>query len=102
MVTYGTGQVGGRPAFGVNWPGVGCFNQIDAVTNNFQVLIISEPTGFKIEFNYDSITWDSGQASGGRQCLGGVSARAGYTSGRGSPGRDRRVRPERRVPRLQP
>ncbi len=88
VVTYGNGSVNGHAAFGVNWLGVGCFNDISSVANYFQVLLINRsdlgPNAFDIEFNYGPITWDSGQASGGNgQCLDGTAARAGYTSGFG-------------------
>jgi len=87
-VTYGYGTVGGHPAFGVDYENVGCYDQIDSVTDTFQVVLIDRPdlgTGnWQIEFNYGPLTWDSGQASGGdSQCLGGSPARAGYTSGVG-------------------
>ena len=69
VVTYGNGSVNGHAAFGVNWLGVGCFNDISSVANYFQVLLINRsdlgPNAFDIEFNYGPITWDSGQASGG-------------------------------------
>ena len=90
-VTYGNGNVNGHQAFGVNWPSVGCYNQIDSVHNTFQLLLINRSDigagDFDIEFNYNSIQWDSGQASGGNtQCLGGTAARAGYASGSGATG----------------
>ena len=89
VVTYGYGTVGGHMAFGANWLGVGCFSQNSSVANYFQVLLISRPDvgygDFDIEFNYGPITWDSGQASSGNgQCLGGIAARVGYTSGFGT------------------
>ena len=88
VVTYGSGTVELNKAFGVNWPGVGCYAERDATTNTFQVLLISRSdigTGdFDIEFNYGPIEWESGQASGGNEsCLEGVPARAGYASGTG-------------------
>ena len=36
-----------------------------------------------IEFNYDQILWETGDASGGTNGLGGNSARAGYAYGEG-------------------
>jgi hypothetical protein len=36
---------------------------------------------FDLEFNYDSVQWETGGASGGTNGLGGFSARAGYTNG---------------------
>ncbi len=86
LVTYGNGTVDGHTAFGVNWPGVDCFVTAGGGLNYFQLLIIDRsdiaPGDFDIEFNYNSISWDSGQASGGNaSCLGGTSAAVGYTNG---------------------
>ena len=39
---------------------------------------------FDIYFNYDRIEWEAGDASGGSNGLGGISARAGYSNGSGS------------------
>jgi len=90
-VTYGNGTVDGHQAFGVNWPAVGCYNENDSVHDTFQLILINRSDigagDFDIEFNYDSIQWDSGQASGGdSQCLNGTAARAGYASGSGATG----------------
>lgn len=42
---------------------------------------------FDIEFNYNSIQWETGQASGGSVvCQGGASARVGFSNGSGIPG----------------
>jgi hypothetical protein len=90
-VTYGTNFVNGLPAFGVTWPGVGCFNENTSVTNFFQMLLIDRAdTGvgnFDIEFNYNSIQWETGEASGGNAaCQGGAAARVGFSNGSGTPG----------------
>lgn len=90
-VTYGQGTVDGRPAFGVNWPGVGCFNRNVSVLNFFQMRLIDRSDlgagDFDIVFGYDSIQWETGQASGGNLvCQGGASARVGYSNGTGNPG----------------
>ena len=86
VLTYGTATVGNRPAFGVTWPSVGCFNQIVSVLNTFQVVLIDRSDvgqgDFDIEFNYDQIQWEAGTASGGSSgCLEGTSARVGYSNG---------------------
>ncbi len=86
IVTYGSGTVDGHPAFGINWPAVGCFDAIDSVTNTFQLILIDRSDvaagDFDIEFNYDQIQWESGTSSGGdASCLGGSSARVGYSDG---------------------
>lgn len=90
-VRYGTGTVDGRPAFGVTWPGVGCYNRTFTVLNTFQVILIDRadtgPGNFDFEFNYDSIQWEAGQSSGGSaQCQGGSTARVGHSDGSGLPG----------------
>jgi Nidogen-like/Thrombospondin type 3 repeat len=91
VVSFGNGLVDGRPAFGVNWPGVGCFDQNASVLNFFQVVLIDRsdvaPGDFDIEFNYDQIQWETGQASGGDVvCQGGTSSRVGFSDGTGAPG----------------
>jgi hypothetical protein len=90
VTQYGAGTVDGRPAFGVTWPGVGCYSQNNAVRNFFQVVLVDRadlgPGDFDIEFNYDSIQWETGQASGGNAlCAGGSAARAGFSNGTGAP-----------------
>jgi hypothetical protein len=90
-VTYGLGTANGRPAFGATWPGVGCFSENIRVLDYFQVVLIDRsdiaPGDFDIEFNYNSIQWETGQASGGNTlCLGGSSARVGFSAGTGVPG----------------
>jgi Nidogen-like/Thrombospondin type 3 repeat/Dockerin type I domain len=91
VVTFGPGTVNGRAAFAVNWPGVGCFRENASVLNFFQAVLIDRsdvaPGDFDIEFNYDSIQWETGQFSGGDSaCLGGDSARVGFSAGTGLPG----------------
>jgi len=92
-VTYGTGTVDGRPAFGVNWDsdGVGFYDSRDNRLNEFQLVMIDRSDinlgDFDFEFNYDQIQWETGQASGGDENgLGGDSARAGFASGTTRPG----------------
>ena len=89
LVTYGLDTVGGRRAFGVNWVNVGYYNQHDDKHNSFQLVLIERldigPGNFDIEFNYDRIEWETGDASGGRGGLGGTSASAGYSNGSGKP-----------------
>jgi hypothetical protein len=92
-VRYGPGTVDGRTAFGVSWRNVDCFasSPSRAVRNFFQVILIDRsdvsPENFDIEFNYDQIEWETGQASGGSfDCLGGTSARVGFSNGTGDPG----------------
>jgi hypothetical protein len=91
QATYGTSTVDGHAAFGVTWPGVACFNANDRVLNFFQVVLVDRgdrgPGNFDIEFNYDSVQWETGTASGGdANCRGGSAARAGFSAGSGAPG----------------
>ena len=87
-VTYGTGTVGGLAAFGVNWVDVGYYSQNDTKLNAFQLVLIDRSDiaagDFDIEFNYDQIEWETGEASGGTDGLGGSSARAGFSNGTGA------------------
>lgn len=94
IVNFGQGTLNGKKVFVVNWPKVGCYNFVDTVLDNFQLILIDRAdraTGvngddFDIEFNYNSIQWDTGEASGGNEfCVktseSGTSAIAGYTNG---------------------
>jgi uncharacterized repeat protein (TIGR01451 family) len=89
-VKYGPTTFGGRPAFCVNWDGVGVgyFAQHVDKLNKFQLLLVDRsdvnPGDFDIVFNYDQVQWETGDASGGSGGLGGSSARAGYTNGSSS------------------
>lgn len=90
VVTYGTGTVDGHAAFGVDYPNVGYYSSGTDKLNNFQVVLIDRSdtgTGnFDIEYNYNQIQWETGNASGGTDGLGGDSARVGYSNGTGDPG----------------
>lgn len=84
---YGVSTFEGRRAFGVTWGGVGVGyydSRVDKL-NKFQMLIVERadtgPGDFDIVFNYDQIQWETGEASGGADGLGGASARAGFTNG---------------------
>ena len=89
-VTYGTGTVNGRPAFGVNWINVGYYSAHDDKLNSIQLVLIDRsdiaPGNFDFEMNYAVIDWETGDASDGIGGLGGSSARAGYSNGTGNPG----------------
>jgi hypothetical protein len=87
-VKYGNGSIDGHPAFGATWANVDCFSSDPArtVRNYFQLILIDRSdigaNDFDIEFNYDQIEWETGEASGGNfQCLGGSSARVGFSNG---------------------
>jgi hypothetical protein len=90
VVTYGTGTLCGFQAFAVNYLDVGFFANHTSPTDSFQVVLIDRAdTGagnFDIEFNYDNIQWETGDASGGTNGLGGDSARVGFSNGSGIPG----------------
>lgn len=94
IVGYGPCVVDGKPAFGVTWEqagvGVGYYFEHTDKTNKFQLILVdmssvtSNPGDFMIEFNYDQIQWETGDASGGSGGLGGVCAHAGFTNGLGA------------------
>jgi len=90
MVTYGTGLVDGRMAFGATWSDVGYYIANDNKGNTFQVVLVDRSDrgvgSFDIEFNYDTIQWETGDFSGGVDGLGGDSARVGFAKGTGDPG----------------
>lgn len=87
IATYGTSLVDGNEAFGVTWRDVGYYNRKADKLNSFQLVLINRPdTGagnFDIEFNYDSIQWESGDGSGGVNGIGGTSAGIGYANAPG-------------------
>ena len=89
-LTYGTDTLCGEQAFGVDWFNVGYFDMHVNKLNTFQLILVSRPeTGagnFDIEFNYQQIQWETGDASGGTNGLGGTSAAVGYTNGTGAAG----------------
>lgn len=69
ITAYGTGLLGGRNAFAVNWFDVGYYNTHSDLLNTFQLIMIDRSdTGagnFDFEFNYAKIQWDTGDASEG-------------------------------------
>jgi hypothetical protein len=89
-VKYGTGTVDGRAAFGVNSIGVGYFREHADKLNDLQLILIDRsdtgPGNFDIEFNYNRVQWETGDASGGRGGIGGTPVRIGYSNGTGAPG----------------
>lgn len=81
-VTYGAATLGGFNVFGVNYIHVGVFSQ-QAIFNDFQLILTDRSDigagDFDIQFNYDTIVWEAGTASGAPAGgLGGTSALAGY------------------------
>ena len=96
LMRYGTGTIGGRQAFGVNWfdlgigNGVGYYREHDDKLNIFQLALIDRSDiaagDFDIEFNFDRMLWETGDASDGVNGFGGMSAAVGYSMGSGAPG----------------
>ena len=97
VVTYGVDTVNGHPAFGVDYENVGYFGTHTDKLNSFQLILVDRSdTGiagaFDIEFDYDKIQWESGDASNGidglcgGQTVGCVSAAVGYSNGTGTAG----------------
>jgi hypothetical protein len=75
----------GRPAFCVDYLDVGYFAARDDRLNSFQLLFVDRsdiaPGDVDIVFNYRSISWETGDASGGQDGLGGSPARVGFSNG---------------------
>lgn len=69
VTQYGTGLLGARNAFAVNWFDVGYYANRAELKNTFQLIMIDRSdTGagnFDFEFNYSQIQWDTGEASNG-------------------------------------
>jgi hypothetical protein len=90
LVTYGIDTVNGKRAFGVNYIDVGYYNIHADKLNSFQLILIERSdTGagnFDIEFNYQRISWETGDASGGVNGFGGTPAAVGWSNGSGEPG----------------
>ena len=90
LVTFGQDTVNGRKAFAANYVDVGYFKTHDDKLNRFQVVVIDRsdtgPGNFTIEFNYERITWETGDASGGVNGFGGVPATVGWSNGTTDPG----------------
>ncbi|MEO7106807.1 MAG: nidogen-like domain-containing protein [Rhodoferax sp.] len=88
LVQYGSSNIGGHDVFGVNWLGVGYYSSEVNRTNSFQLIMTDRSDvaagDFDFQFNYDSIQWETGSASGGSNGLGGSSARAGWSNGSSS------------------
>lgn len=96
LMYYGNGTIDGHQAFGVNWfdlvsgSGVGYYRSHDDKLNIFQMALIDRSDigagDFDIEFNFDRMLWETGDASGGSNGFGGSSAAVGYSMGTGDPG----------------
>jgi hypothetical protein len=92
VVTYGSGTItlgaNNFSAFAVEWPAVGYFSEHTDKLDTFELILVSRPdTGagnFDIYMDYNSMQWETGDASGGTGGLGGVSAASGYSNGAGT------------------
>ncbi len=84
-ITYGAATYNGRAAFVADWLNVGYFDANADKLDSFQLILTDRSdTGagnFDIEFNYNQIKWETGDASAGHNGLGGTSAAAGYSNG---------------------
>ena len=85
LVHYGTvDSFSGTNAFCVLWDNVGYYSGHVDKRNKFQLLLVNRGAqGVDIIFNYDAITWETGDASDGSNGFGGTSAAAGYAAGDG-------------------
>ena len=74
-----------RPAHVITWENVGYYGQHTDKLNTFQLVLIDRsdraPGDFDCQFRYAKIQWETGDASGGVNGLGGSSARAGWGDG---------------------
>ena len=90
LVYYGEDVIDGRKAFGINYFTVGYFASHADKLNTFQIVLIDRSdTGsgnFDVEFNYERIQWETGDASGGAGGLGGTPVVVGWSNGSGEPG----------------
>jgi hypothetical protein len=101
VVTFGVDTVNGHQAFGVSYENVGYFSAHSDKLNSFQLVLIDRsdtgiPGAFDMEFNYDKIQWEVGDASTDAEDPDGlcgsltiadcVPAAVGYSNGTGNPG----------------
>ena len=87
-MSYGSGTVDGRPAFAANWIDVGYYDKQDDKLDSFQLVFVERSDrasgDYDIEFNYAQVRWETGDASGGIDGLGGSPAQVGFASAGGS------------------
>jgi subtilisin family serine protease len=85
LVTYGVTTYGSRPALCVDWNNVGYYAAHTDQLNSFQLLLVDRGDvgagDFDIIMNYDTLNWETGDASGGAGGMGGTPAGAGYSAG---------------------
>jgi hypothetical protein len=69
----------------ITWDDVGYYSSSTDKLNAFQLQLTGTGNGnFTVAFRYEAINWTTGDASSGSNGLGGVIARAGYSTGDGS------------------
>lgn len=92
LATYGSGIVNDASLgwinaadFAIEYPAVGYFASETNKLNTFELLLVDRSStgagNFDIEFNYNTVQWETGAASGGTNGLGGVPAAVGYSNG---------------------
>ncbi len=88
-VTYGMGEFAGHDAFAATWEQVGYYSAHTDKLDTFQLILVDRSDigsgDFDIYFNYGQIQWETGDASGGSNGLGGTSAAVGFSGGSGQP-----------------
>lgn len=89
-VKYGWGDTTfqGHRAICADWVDVGYYNEHADKLDSFQLLLVDRSDihegDFDIVFDYGSLTWETGDASGGVGGLGGSVARVGFSNGDGT------------------
>jgi Subtilase family/Bacterial Ig-like domain (group 3)/Nidogen-like len=87
LTSYGNTTFGSRPAFCVNWNRVGYYAGHTDKSNSFQLLLVDRGEvgagDFDIVINYNTLNWETGDASGGVNGYNGTPAGAGYSAGDG-------------------
>lgn len=82
---YGDTVYQGHRALCVNWVNVGYYSFHTDKLNSIQLLLVDRSDvaagAFDIVFNYGSVQWETGDASGGSGGFGGTPARAGFSNG---------------------
>ena len=93
MVTYGAApnfsyNSGSYSAFCVAWQNVGYYSEHFDKTNSFYMLLVDQSGvggrkqgDFDIIFRYQRVNWETGDASGGANGIGGTPAGMGWTPG---------------------
>jgi hypothetical protein len=82
LTQYGSATLNGKKVFGINWIDVGYYQSHADKLNSFQMILTDRSDvaagDFDIQFNYDKVQWETGDASDGASGSGGKSAAVGY------------------------